>query len=122
MKLQPRQRDIRLPKQWLHWAQTMGLKPMGRNMRGRWRGYYMIGRGRCWRVNDKGYFQVSCPFADFDRWANSFGAEVTWLPSSKTTFQAAVRLLLEQVRDQEVQATVSKFLDYARRQTVSIDG
>lgn len=92
------QLGIQLPKQWLHWAQTMGLRPMGRGVKGKWRGYYMIGRGRCWRVNMYGCFQVSCPISEFDRWANSVATEVDQTPRTKAEFQAAVRKLLAEVR------------------------
>jgi len=65
-----------------------GLKPEIR--RGRWRGYYMIGRGRRWRVNCFGEFECSCPLPDFDRWANSVGAAIEFPPKTESEFIASV--------------------------------
>jgi hypothetical protein len=80
-----------LPKQWLHWAKKTGLKP--ERYRSRFAGFYMIGRGRRWRVNMHGAFECSCLLADFDRWANSRGAEQFELPSSEMAFSLAVENL-----------------------------
>jgi hypothetical protein len=80
----------KLPKQWLHWAQCAGLQPA--TVRG-WRGFYLKGRGRRWRVNDRGHLQASCPNEHFDRWANSLGAEIFMLPKTRDQFLAAVRWL-----------------------------
>lgn len=81
----------KLPKQWLHWAQTAGLRPEFR--RSKWRGFYMRGRGRNWRVNVHGEFECSCPLAYFDRWANSFGASLDSIPKTRAQFLAAVHRL-----------------------------
>jgi len=82
---------IHLPKQWLHWAQCAGLKP--ECQRGRFRGFYLRGKGRNWRVNDLGNFETSCPREFFDRWANSRGASCDHVPQSKAEFVTTVRLL-----------------------------
>jgi len=84
--------EVRLPKQWLHWAMLAGLKPAS-HLRGRWRGFYMKGRNRHWRVNCFGFFEASCPLEHFDRWANSRGAEVRQLPRTRDEFLEAVARL-----------------------------
>lgn len=81
---------IKLPKQWLHWAQCARLKSTSTKS---FRGYYMRGRGRNWRVNCFGYFEASCPIEHFDRWANSRGAEVRELPKTKAEFLDVVKRL-----------------------------
>lgn len=81
----------KLPKQWLHWAASMHLKPeiSGKY---RYRGFYLKGRGRRWRVNMHGEFQCSKPESQFDRWANSWHAS-TVMPKTHKEFQEFVRYL-----------------------------
>lgn len=86
-----------LPKQWLHWAQCAGLKSEFRGHKHRrWKGYYLVGRGRKWRVNDKGEFECSVANDLFDRWAISRGARVppSSFPKSKSEFKEIVELLV----------------------------
>jgi hypothetical protein len=98
-----------LPKQWLHWAQCAGLKSEFRGHRHRrWKGYYLVGRGRRWRVSDKGAFQVSVCKELFDRWALSFAAEIQSTPTSKAEFLRFVQELL----------VVSRNVDESRRKAL----
>lgn len=82
---------MKLPKQWKHWAKKAGLKP--ERKRGAGSGFYMLGRGRRWRVNCNNQFQCSCPIADFDRWANSLGAQIDGIPQTEKQFLMAVNNL-----------------------------
>lgn len=89
--------DVKLPKQWNHWARKAGLRPQitrGKSKRDRYlRTHHLIGHGRLWRVNDKGHFQSSCKVAEFDRWANSVDAEIDYIPRTYFEFRIAVQLL-----------------------------
>lgn len=82
--------NVRLPKQWMHWAQSAGLRTA--TIR-RHRGFHLRGRGRNWRVNCFGFFEASCPLEHFDRWANSRGAEVHRLPRTRAEFLDIVKRL-----------------------------
>ncbi len=84
----------KFPKQWLHWARKAGLAPAPR-LKGRFRGHYLRGRNREWRVNCFGFFEASCPRQHFDRWANSRGAEVRALPKTEAEFLDTVQRLFE---------------------------
>lgn len=83
----------KLPKQWLHWAQKAGLKP--ETPRWELTCFYLIGRGRRWRVNCNGDFECSCPTQFFDRWANSRGAIMSGIPRTQKEFISAVVELRE---------------------------
>ncbi|MBI6725686.1 hypothetical protein YA0089_18950 [Pseudomonas viridiflava] len=81
----------KLPKSWLHWMRESGIRPETRR---RWySGYYLKGRGRHWRVDCNGQLEVSCPFDDFDRWANSGVAEVP-VPTTRAGLKQAIEDLL----------------------------
>lgn len=80
-----------IPKQWLYWCKKAGLKPEMR--RQRFSQYYLVGRGRRWRINSFGYFQCSCLDDNFDRWANSLVAFVCKLPSTEKEFIRVVDCL-----------------------------
>jgi hypothetical protein len=84
--------NAKLPKQWLYWAKKARLKPERR--RGKDKQYKLVGRGRRWRVNSFGNFEVSCPIEHFDRWANSFGACVLVAPQTEKEFLTAVHNLI----------------------------
>lgn len=87
---------MKLPKQWRHWAKKAGLKP--ERVRGAGNLFYMIGRGRRWRVNCSGQFQCSCWIDEFDRWANSLGAQIDGIPQTEKQFLATVELLISDER------------------------
>lgn len=88
---------MKLPKQWMYWAQKAGLRrEWGRGQQST---HYLIGRGRRWRVNCHGIFECSCPTQYFDRWANSRGAEMAGVPTTEGAFLAAVRDLRERSKD-----------------------
>jgi hypothetical protein len=88
---------MKLPKQWLHWAQKAGLSP--ERKRGRGNKFYLVGRARRWRVNCHNEFECSCPLEHFDRWANSRGAQMDAPPKTEEAFLAAVLTLREQSKD-----------------------
>lgn len=81
---------MKLPKQWLHWAQKAGLR-REHGWRGSTSAHYLFGRGRRWRVDCNGVFECSCPTEYFDRWANSHGAQSPKLPTTEAEFLIAVR-------------------------------
>lgn len=84
---------IVLPKQWRHWCKLMKLKPEGRGYRHRHRYYALIGRGRHWRINMYGEFQMSEKHETFDRWANSLEKSVP-MPLNEKDFKNAVKEML----------------------------
>jgi hypothetical protein len=88
---------MKLPKQWLFWAKKAGLRP--ERKRGQGNQYYLVGRGRRWRVNCYNEFECSCPTEHFDRWANSCGAQMDTPPKTEAEFLAAVAMLREQSKD-----------------------
>lgn len=55
-------KDTGLPKSFNHWLRVHGIRP--RNYTDQW-----AGKGRRFRINCNGYFQMGD--GDFDRWANS---------------------------------------------------
>ncbi len=69
-----------------HVARCAGLRPETRKSH-----YHFVGRGRRWRVNNQGQFQMGD--ADFDRWANSVAISVP-APKTKRAVIAAVREML----------------------------
>ena len=86
----------KLPKQWKHWCRGAKLKPHGRGPHRDHGGsvwFYLRGRGRYWRVNDKWQFQCGDTYADFDRWALCDIRQQP-IPTSRAEFMAAVRALL----------------------------
>lgn len=87
---------MNLPKQWLHWAWKMRLCPESRAHK--YDGLYLIGRGRRWRVNARGHFEVSTELSDFDRWANSTAASLPMIPTTEAEFRAAVASLPDTTR------------------------
>lgn len=84
----------KLPKQWKHWVRKAGLRVSYTKTRSRWNWFTLAGRGHIWRVNMYGHFQISCPVADFDRWANSSGPAVGTVPKSEAEFLEAVKFLI----------------------------
>ena len=88
---------MKLPKQWKHWARKAGLRTESR--RGRFSGFYLVGRGRRWRVNCYGEFECSCPTEHFDRWANSRGEAMDTIPKTESEFLAAVWMMRDLSKD-----------------------
>ena len=63
---------MKLPKQWNRWTKKAGLKSDQKSSLDReYTRYYFKGHGRNWRLNCHGWFDVSVPEKDFDRWALS---------------------------------------------------
>jgi len=83
---------IKLPKQWRHWCKLMKLKPETRRKYS-YQYFYLIGRGRRWRVNMHGQFQMSEKHETFDRWANSIEDWVP-MPLNEKDFKNAVKGML----------------------------
>ena len=88
---------MKLPKQWMHWAQKAGLRP--ERKRGRGNEFYLVGRARRWRVNCHNEFECSCPTKYFDKWSNSRGAKMDAPPKTEAAFLTAVAMLREQSKD-----------------------
>ena len=84
----------KLPKQWMDWVKKAGLRPLRskKNWAWKWRGYYLSGKGRRWRLNDLGMLQRGDTYAEFDRWALSSIEEVP-MPKTKAEFIQAVKTL-----------------------------
>lgn len=85
-----RKRNFRVqkPPGWVQMCKAVGLRPDG--PRGAAAYLYGKGRGRKWRINASGTFDMSCPYADFARWANST-ARTFPLPKTKTELELYVR-------------------------------
>jgi hypothetical protein len=60
---------VKLPKQWRNWCADSRLFRMGCGGKGKWRDFYLVGRGYVWRVNMHGEFERGDSYAAFDRWA-----------------------------------------------------
>ena len=82
---------MKTPKQIKRWLYKARLRPCGwRPTTAVRRGYAAYeGRGRIWRIVN-GYLDMSCPIAEFDRWANSTEARIP-MPRTEQDFVAAVR-------------------------------
>lgn len=78
----------KLPKQWKHWLKLGHFKYCSSDRK--WGPYYPYRNGRNYRVSDKGKWQIDD--GDFDRWANSFGAEIP-IPQTEADFLGAIGLL-----------------------------
>lgn len=85
--------SVKLPKQWRHWCKLMKLKPESRGYRYRHCYYALIGRGRHWRINMYGEFQMSEKHETFDRWANSL-EKTAPMPKTKYEFIKTVKEML----------------------------
>lgn len=81
----------KLPKQWKHWLALAKLKTRGRQP---WQQWNFYGRGRHFRINCHGQFQVSQKFQEFDRWANSLWVTTEGIPKTRDEFLARVQQLL----------------------------
>lgn len=87
---------MKLPKQWINWAECAGIKP--ERKRNPWKGHYMIGLGRRWRVNCYGEFQCSCSLEAFDRWANSVLVYAP-MPTSRASFVRIVHAMNKKAKE-----------------------
>lgn len=84
--------NIKLPKQWKHWCDKVGLQSTCRTTHkfgGYDKYYYLKGKGRHWRVTCHGDFQASNLYEDFDRWANSVKCTFT-VPARYSEFEKIV--------------------------------
>ena len=77
---------------WKQMCKAVGLRPAasGSDKRKKYTWYSLKGRGRYWRVSGRKTFDVSCRYADFDRWANSQVA-VHPIPINKAHLELLVR-------------------------------
>lgn len=82
---------MKTPKQIKRWLYKARLRPCGwRPTTAVRRGFAAYeGHGRVWRIVN-GYLDMSCPVAEFDRWANSLESRIP-LPRTEQEFLAAVR-------------------------------
>lgn len=83
--------SIKPPKQIKRWLYKARLRPCGwgavRAARGGYAAYE--GHGRVWRIVE-GHLDMSCPIAEFDRWANSLEIRVP-LPTCEEEFVWTVK-------------------------------
>lgn len=97
--------SVKLPKQWRQWCLKAGLRPSWRvdkySPRGDSRWFYLKGHGRHWRVNCHNELDVSEPYSEFDRWANSTELSVG-MPVNEKAFVKMVNYMLEQVERNNV--------------------
>lgn len=82
--------NYKLPKQWKHWCDKIGLQSHGRKSRKEYDYCYLKGRGRYWRVNMYGEFEASESYETFDRWANSIEKTFDALPTCYNQFKSMV--------------------------------
>lgn len=84
-----------MPKQWKRWFKKAGLKSEYSSKLARNYGItYLKGHGRHWRLDDGGYLDMSEPFAEFDRWANSLEKSVPMDAQNEAEFSMLVERLL----------------------------
>ena len=84
---------MKTPKQLKRWIYKARLKPLGSRGTRWFREGWLVyeGHGRFWRIVE-GRLDMSCPVADFDRWANSLEIGVT-LPTCEYEFVWTVKKL-----------------------------
>lgn len=84
------------PKQWKRWIHKAGLRPSyDTRQRREYGSYYFTGYGRHWRMACDGYLDMSEPFDQFDRWANSCEASMPMTAKTEAEFVALVKAMLE---------------------------
>ena len=83
----------KIPKQWLHWCRTSGIRPSGSTYAGR--RFYPRGLGRMWRLNNLRAFECGPTYGEFDRWA-SCDRRTAPMPTSRAEFVRVVGELLDQ--------------------------
>ena len=83
---------ITIPKSFLHWVKSAGLRLhcSASAKRNSLSIYSLIGRGRYWRINSHNTFDVSLLYNDFERWSNS-RIKTVCLPNSKAEFVKFVK-------------------------------
>jgi hypothetical protein len=86
---------MKTPKQIKRWIYKARLRPCGwRPTTAVRRGYAAYeGYGRLWRIVN-GHLDMSCPIAEFDRWANSLEMRVP-LPTNEKTFVETVKRIAQ---------------------------
>jgi hypothetical protein len=92
----------RLPKQWAHWMRSAHLRTTsGRKHRFKYSD--LRGRGRYWRVvgiGGQAVFQMSEPYAKFDRWSNSVEMGMP-LPKTRADFINTVSAMVDIANQKE---------------------
>lgn len=93
---------MKLPKQWNRWTKKAGLrKATGSRLEREYRpAYYFTGHGRHWRLNCHGWFDVSVPEEDFDRWALSQVDSEEMCCTNEKEFVELVQQLLKRQGEQ----------------------
>jgi hypothetical protein len=79
-----------LPPGWQRMCKAVGLRPDASHQRDAKVWLNLTCAGRRWRVNASRNLDVSCPYADFDRWANSTAKSFP-IPRNKTELELYVR-------------------------------
>lgn len=80
---------MKLPKQIKRWCYKARLRPEAGSRWARQNIMGFKGHGRRWRIVN-GYLDMSCPEAEFDRWANSLEHRMA-LPTCEKDFVDTVK-------------------------------
>lgn len=88
---------IKLPKQWRHWCSLFGLKLHHKRGQASHQWFYLVGRGRVWRVNCHNMLQCGDTLEEFDRWALCTIAQ-SKTPTTKASFISTATELLRLAR------------------------
>ena len=90
--------DVKLPKQWRHWCQKLGLRRHTRKVtkwdRNMFSWFYLKGKGHVWRVNCLGHFERGDTYEEFDRWALCNIDHVQTVPQTFAEFKRDVENLI----------------------------
>lgn len=91
--------ELHLPKQWRRWLKAAGLTHSSGADENRKRRYMsdwacLKGHGRYWRIDCEGNLDMSEPFDDFDRWANSLEKSVKMEALTQEEFINLVKEML----------------------------
>ncbi len=101
---------------WKSWCHAVGIKPTLQPALGEEPDYGNLkGRNRYFRINASGEFDCSQPLELFDRWANSTGITIRFLPASFKEFKNVIEFMLA---NSEL-ATWAKERSYATRAEVN---
>lgn len=115
------------PKQWRHWVKKFGLSFNADAHELRHRPYggdrYLKGHGRYWRLDYAGNLDMSEPFEEFDRWANSLELSVPMTAKNQGEFALLVERMLppmERIKFMVRQRTGHNALPYPVGSTIAM--
>lgn len=87
--------EVKLPKQWKRWIRKAGLKSSySSDLSRRYGDHYFEGYGRRWRLDCRGFFDMSEKEKTFDRWANSLEKSVPMDAKTESEFMDIMKRLL----------------------------